>query len=296
MSFLATSGGRLGLVLWLGVLPIARPAHASDPRGAAPALLRPGADAEIRQNDPATDCGDSERMGYGYRLDLEWTKVDGAEGYDVWVSGVAAKFPIVNKFVQDTKLSHVACHGWVADLNRDRWQWRVRARLSGDRPGPWSSPGKFHFAPCRFDEDHPCESGRTIAARPQAEPVEVVPGRTRGERRGDPPPEETSTLAPTPVSPPNGAAFDHFPRTLRLVWQPVPDSQAYQVSVDVCCQSGNKWWSQVEPEERFVHEVSQPELSFQWYGAQPGRWRVRAVGPKGEAGAWSPWQWFEFRR
>ena len=75
-------GCRALLVLAVAIAPArARAASPQDP----PTLLRPAAGAEIQQNDPTNGCADSERMGYGYRLDMEWTAVaDDEGGYDVW--------------------------------------------------------------------------------------------------------------------------------------------------------------------------------------------------------------------
>jgi len=72
---------------------------------------------------------------------------------------------------------------------------------------------------------------------------------------------------------------------------------SYDVYVDCfhCCRRAS-WCSEVEGLDGVRHRVAEPTYSFDWYGAQAGRWRVAAVGPDGQAGPMSPWWLFEYER
>lgn len=45
---------------------------------------------------------------------------------------------------------------------------------------------------------------------------------------------------PTPLSPPDGAAFTGYPRTVTFTWYGVPEAAAYGIEIDCygCCQAG----------------------------------------------------------
>jgi outer membrane lipoprotein-sorting protein/thiol-disulfide isomerase/thioredoxin len=105
---------------------------------------------------------------------------------------------------------------------------------------------------------------------------------------------ETVTLpAPKLVLPDHLSYFDHFPRTTVLVWNAVPGAAGYRVETDY--QSGDKWVG----EDRGVAysvEVTAPTYTFDFVGAQPGRWRVCAFDAKGREGAKSEWREFVYTR
>ena len=92
--------------------------------------------------------------------------------------------------------------------------------------------------------------------------------------------------APAPVSPANGTTFSHFPRSVTLVWAPVAGADKYVVERQF--QSGANWSSYP------AVEVAATTYSFNFIGAQPGRWRVRAKTNSGTEGAWSAWSTFNF--
>ena len=100
--------------------------------------------------------------------------------------------------------------------------------------------------------------------------------------------------APRLVSPASGTAFSHFPRRTTLAWQPVSGAASYTVEVDCyqCCQT-NRWCSDVGRTWKEAPGLITTSYSFDFVGAQPGRWRVWAVDAQGRAGAKS--EWWEFR-
>jgi eukaryotic-like serine/threonine-protein kinase len=104
-------------------------------------------------------------------------------------------------------------------------------------------------------------------------------------RRGLPPPQQ--------LSPANGAVFNNFPRTTTLRWGPVPRAASYSVELDCfqCC-AANKWCTAVGRTWQIVTGIAATQYVFNWVGAQPGRWRVWAVGPRGQSGRKSRWSKF----
>jgi hypothetical protein len=101
--------------------------------------------------------------------------------------------------------------------------------------------------------------------------------------------------APMQIAPPNGATFTNFPRTTTLQWSPVPRAASYSVELDCfqCC-AANKWCTAVGKTWQVVTGITGNTYVFSWVGAQPGRWRVWAVGPKGGKGRKSPWSKFVY--
>ncbi len=80
---------------------------------------------------------------------------------------------------------------------------------------------------------------------------------------------------PTLVSPPNGQVFNHYPRSTTLAWNPVPNATGYVVTVD-CCQDrqilpGSIW----QTVQKTI--VPTTAFTFNFNGAQPGRWCVFAI-------------------
>jgi len=103
--------------------------------------------------------------------------------------------------------------------------------------------------------------------------------------------------APVQVSPPNGSVFNHFPRTTRLVWRPVAGASSYTVEIDCyhCCQR-DKWCTEVGRTWKIERNLTTTSYTFDFVGAQPGRWRVWAVGANGQSGAQSGWWEFRYTR
>lgn len=103
--------------------------------------------------------------------------------------------------------------------------------------------------------------------------------------------------APVQIYPQEGASFRHFPRHVVLVWDKMPEAESYTVEVDCfhCCIKGS-WCTDVGTTWAVHPSLSSNVFDFDFVGAQPGRWRVWAVGPNGEEGEKSQWRTFSFRR
>jgi hypothetical protein len=108
----------------------------------------------------------------------------------------------------------------------------------------------------------------------------------------------TTTLsAPRQLSPQSGSTFNFFPRKTTLKWSAVLGATAYGVEIDCfsCCVN-NRWCTDVGKEWNVVPNVKATEYTFDFVGAQPGRWRVWAVGPRGETSPKTGWWEFKYTK
>jgi hypothetical protein len=112
------------------------------------------------------------------------------------------------------------------------------------------------------------------------------------------PPQQLA--APTPLDPPSGSVFSHFPRTTTLSWSAVSGAAQYTVELDIntCGQDQSTWCSDVQPDSfgNAKTTVTGTLHTFDFVGAQPGRWRVHAVDSSGQAGEPCDWQYFTYTR
>jgi hypothetical protein len=93
--------------------------------------------------------------------------------------------------------------------------------------------------------------------------------------------------APNLLSPADGTRFDQYPRTVTLAWERVPGASFYKVEIQF--QSGSNWSALGQ-----VRNTRTPTHTFDFVGAQPGRWRVWAVDGEGKEGPKSRWSGFYF--
>ncbi|HEU4834347.1 MAG TPA: toll/interleukin-1 receptor domain-containing protein [Pyrinomonadaceae bacterium] len=98
--------------------------------------------------------------------------------------------------------------------------------------------------------------------------------------------EVIQLTAPTLLSPRDGTRFSQFPRTVTLVWDKVPGARYYKVEI----QFESNGWATLGA----IRNVRSTTLTFDFVGAQPGRWRVWGVGDGGEDGPKSGWWGFYF--
>jgi hypothetical protein len=99
---------------------------------------------------------------------------------------------------------------------------------------------------------------------------------------------------PTPklISPPEDAQLYHYPRTTTLAWQQVLGAIGYKVEIQF--ESGGGWTSY--PPVTVDGNLTS-SYTFSFVGAQPGRWRVTAIGPSSGGSQISnsaPSEWREF--
>jgi hypothetical protein len=100
---------------------------------------------------------------------------------------------------------------------------------------------------------------------------------------------------PTQLSPANGSVFNNFPRTTTLQWSAVPNATSYTVEIDCyqCC-AANRWCTDVGKTWNLVSDIKQTSYTFNFVGAQPGRWRVLAANASGQKSPISGWWTFTY--
>jgi hypothetical protein len=105
----------------------------------------------------------------------------------------------------------------------------------------------------------------------------------------------TVVSAPVQISPKNGTVFEHYPRKTPLRWQTVAGASNYSVEVDCyhCCATDN-WCTDVGQTWRTFTSIGDNTYTFEFVGAQMGRWRVWGIDANGNAGPGSGWWEFEY--
>ena len=98
-------------------------------------------------------------------------------------------------------------------------------------------------------------------------------------------------------SPPSGKRFSHYPRRTTLSWSPVQGAATYTVEIDCygCCRA-NRWCTDIGRTHKMVKSIRSTTYTFNFVGAQPGRWRVWAVDQNGNPGGKSAWWTFSYTR
>jgi len=100
---------------------------------------------------------------------------------------------------------------------------------------------------------------------------------------------------PAQLSPANGSVFHHYPRTTTLRWTAVPGAASYTVEIDCfhCC-GFNRWCTDIGQTWKVMPNIHGTSYTFNFVGAQPGRWRVWAVDAHGNEGPRTPWWEFKY--
>ncbi len=103
--------------------------------------------------------------------------------------------------------------------------------------------------------------------------------------------------APQQLSPPDSTVFSHYPRVTTLTWTPVNGAASYTVELDCyhCCQA-DRWCTDIGMTHRVLPGITDTNFTFEWVGAQPGRWRVWAINSAGREGTKSPWSGFSYTK
>jgi len=115
------------------------------------------------------------------------------------------------------------------------------------------------------------------------------------------PGKRSSTLQPpTLLSPPDRSVFGHYPRELVYRWKPAPSTPAgakYLIQCDDTSYGNDATFGDWSRQQDSADTNRTGKTSFHdWFaGAQPGRWRVKAVDETGES-EWSEWRYFRFTR
>jgi hypothetical protein len=91
--------------------------------------------------------------------------------------------------------------------------------------------------------------------------------------------------APVLLSPADGTVFNNFPRTTTVSWNPVTDAVSYRVE-----------WQYFDTDWRPLGtaDVGTTDHTFEFVGAQEGRWRVAAIDAAGNVSEFSDWWTFRY--
>lgn len=126
-------------------------------------------------------------------------------------------------------------------------------------------------------------------------PADIVsePGQAIVNCIAPPPPQPLALETPRQLEPIKGAVFNYFPRQTTLRWSPVGGARSYCVEVDYY---DTDWVSERGETYIALKNLSVMNYTFNFIGAQPGRWRVWAVGYNGEESPKSDWSEFRFTK
>lgn len=107
-----------------------------------------------------------------------------------------------------------------------------------------------------------------------------------------PEPQDSSLPAPKPIAPPDHAIFDSYSRRLTCKWEASRGAVSYLLEWDYIDQDA--WHAESRGIPGTACEVTTTETTFDFVGAQAGRWRVWPVNGNGQRGNPSEWRTFRY--
>ena len=186
---------------------------------------------------------------------FEWRTVPGAKNYELEVEINDGQWKMV-------KNEKVTGNSTTVELAGDNpYRWRVRAELGNGALTRWSSR-EFSY-----------KTSKTESTGGQ-----VHSGNATGN---------SGLKAPQLLGPADGTTFNEFPRKTKLDWSAVEGANEYEVQVQF--KAGNEWVSFKNIREKST------SYTFDFRGAQPGRWRVCAIDGQ-KKGPFSKWSNFTYTR
>jgi protein TonB len=215
--------------------------------------------------------GDNARLqDSSQEITFEWKKVNGAARYGIqidtyawgWATDKGA--PGVIAFAKEPKYKFAA-HGVRLGA------WRIWAIDKKFRPGPVSEWLVFASGPSNLIIPPPPSNGSLPAGFPPQDALPALP-------------------APIQVSPADGAQMYGMPRLMTFKWSEVPGAARYGIEVDYY----GKGWTRQQGRPAYVTSVREPSFTLQFWGAQPGAWRVWAIDKRSRPGEISKWALFNF--
>jgi len=102
---------------------------------------------------------------------------------------------------------------------------------------------------------------------------------------------------PKMISPRNNQVFKVYPRKTKLKWSKVKGAKSYVVEIDCinCCKKG-KWCLDVKKKAWKQIKTKKTSYTFNYVGAQFGRWRVWAIDSYGKRSKKSGWRIFKYTK
>jgi hypothetical protein len=97
---------------------------------------------------------------------------------------------------------------------------------------------------------------------------------------------------PTLSWPYDATRFDVYPRSTTLRWLPVSGATHYLVEVQWENPTDGLWHAL----PNYPVSVEDPSYTFNFVGAQPGRWRVAGVNAKNQKTQYSDWWYFTYAK
>lgn len=101
---------------------------------------------------------------------------------------------------------------------------------------------------------------------------------------------------PILISPADGTVSDIYPRTITLTWSPVAGASKYLVEIMACSSTSPDTCFSHPMIEQTSRETASTSYTFNFVGAQPGKWRVSIIDANGVLGTPSAWWKFRFTK
>lgn len=161
---------------------------------------------------------------------------------------------------------------WAARAIGEMAGWRFRPSMNGGQPEEVN--GVFELTVKRPVAENRPTLNRAAAA---LSPLRV---------------QDAALPAPQPVSPPDRAVFDGYPRRLICKWQASPGAVSYLVEWDYIDR--DTWHAEAEGTGGTAFASNGTEATLDFVGAHPGRWRVWPVNDRGQRGNPSAWRTFRY--
>ncbi len=173
-------------------------------------------------------------------------------------------------------------HFQTLETNNAEWTAHALQQMSGWRFRPASEKGQPEEANGIFELMVRQPGTASILPGPGRQLVTIMP----------PEPQDPSLAAPKLVSPADHALFDGYPRRVTCRWEASPGATLYLLEWDYMYH--DVWNTEYQGIPGTAYSTANLEDSFEFVGAQPGRWRVWPVNQGGQRGNPSEWRTFRY--
>jgi hypothetical protein len=154
----------------------------------------------------------------------------------------------------------------------------------------------FSKLPEKFSSAQPDATKTVVSSSAVDSTPTLVPESPASEPQSTPTMIPTGIAPPVLVSPADGTVLNDYPRNTTLEWEPVLGAERYLVEI-MACSSSNKSNCFSHPMiEKTSRETTETTYAFNFVGAQPGKWRVTAIGTDGKLGIPSDWWTFSYSK